>query len=163
MRNPLPGFTQLGGTMRVRLFPGAAALQGVRFCYLTVMSLKRASLAIAAAGTWITASEFLRNEILLRHYWVAHYAALGLGFATRPVNGALWMAWSFGLAALIARLSRMFSLAETIGYAWLAVFVLMWICLYNLQVLPVAMLVYAVPLSLLEVGVAAVLVRRIQG
>ena len=38
---------------------------------------------------------------------------------------------------------------------------MMWFVLYNLQVLPTGLLVFAVPLSLLEVLVAAWIVRKV--
>jgi hypothetical protein len=115
---------------------------------------------LTLAGLWITLSEFLRNEILFKSYWVAHYAALGLHFETLPLNGILWTAWSFGLAFLIQQLLRKFTFAGAVGLAWLAAFALMWITAYNLQVLPLGLLFFAVPLSGLEVAVAAVILRR---
>ena len=66
--------------------------------------MRKNRLAILAAGGWITASEFVRNELFFKHYWVDHFAGLGLKFATLPVNGFLWTLWSFGLAAVIAKL-----------------------------------------------------------
>ncbi len=125
--------------------------------------MKKSLLAIVVAGLWITASEFIRNELVFKSYWTGHYANLGLKFATVPVNGILWTVWSFVFAAVIAKLLTKFTFLETVGYAWLAGFVLMWISLYNLQVLPRGLLYFALPLSLLEVAVAAYLVHRIQG
>ncbi len=125
--------------------------------------MRKNRLAILAAGGWITASEFVRNELFFKHYWVDHFAGLGLKFATLPVNGFLWTLWSFGLAAVIAKLLTRFSCGQTIGYAWLGAFPLMWICLYNLRVLPHGLLLSAVPLSLLEVSIATFLVRKLQG
>ena len=126
-------------------------------------AMKKPLLAIVAAGVWITASEFIRNEILFKHYWVDHFAGLGLKFATLPVNGLLWTLWSLLLAGLIAKLLTKFTFLETIAYAWLAGFPLMWISLFNLQVLPHGLLLIAVPLSLLEVFIAAVIVNKLQG
>jgi len=37
----------------------------------------------------------------------------------------------------------------------------MWITVYNLQVLPVRLLIVAVPLSLLEVLVAGIIIRKL--
>jgi hypothetical protein len=125
--------------------------------------MKKSLLALCVAGLWITASEFIRNELVFKSYWTGHYANLGLKFATLPVNGILWTVWSFVFAAIIAKLLSKFTFLESVAYAWVAGFVLMWICLYNLQVLPSGLLYFAVPLSLLEVTVAAWIIRRIQG
>ncbi len=119
-------------------------------------------LPIAAAGIWITASEFVRNEFLLKSQWAGHYAALGLRFETLPVNGVLWMVWSFALAFVVFKLLEKFSLKETVALAWLAAFPMMWITIYNLQVLPLATLVAAVPLSLIEVAVAALAIEKLR-
>jgi hypothetical protein len=126
--------------------------------------VKKTFLPIAAAGIWVTASEFARNEFLLKNNWAAHYASLGLRFETLPVNGVLWMVWSFALALVIFALSKKFSFKETIGLAWLAAFPMMWIALFNLQVLPLtlAAAATAIPLSLIEVAVAALIIQKLQ-
>lgn len=111
-------------------------------------------LPILLSGLWITTSEFVRNELLFKSYWVEHYESLGLEFVTKPVNGIIWTIWSFLFAALIFVLLKKFSIKETLLIAWSIGFVLMWLVSYNLQVLPLQLLIFAVPLSMLEVGVA---------
>jgi len=37
---------------------------------------------------------------------------------------------------------------------------MMWLVTYNLQVLPLGLLVFAIPLSVIEVGVAALIIRK---
>lgn len=117
-------------------------------------------LSLALAGLWITLSEFLRNEILFKGQWVARYAALGLTFETRPLNGILWTVWSFALAFVLDQLMGRFSFKSAVALTWLAAFVLMWITLFNLQVLPPRLLLAAVPLSLLEVVVAGLVLAK---
>jgi hypothetical protein len=46
--------------------------------------------SVILAGLWISASEFFRNEILLKSIWVRHYHSLGLTFPSAPLNGAAW-------------------------------------------------------------------------
>lgn len=125
--------------------------------------MKRALLAIGPAGLWIVFSEFLRNELLFRGHWVDHFRSLGLEFETTPINGAMWMVWSFLFAFLLFKLEQRFSFFETVWVSWLAGFVLMWIAAYNLLVLPLRLLLFAVPLSLLEVLVAVALIRKMSG
>lgn len=108
---------------------------------------------------WITFFEFLRNEILFKSEWVTHYKTLGLTFTTTPLNGILWMLWSALLAYLIITLRTHKSHNETACIAWLVTFPSMWIVLYNLQVLPLHLLLYAIPLSAIEVYVATRLVK----
>lgn len=122
---------------------------------------KKMILKIFLTGIWITCFEFLRNEVLFKQLWTYHFATLGLKFQTLPVNGILWMVWSFGLAFIIYKLSQKFSFRETLWIAWLSAFPMMWIVAYNLQVLPLGLLMAAVPLSLIEVAVAELIMFKL--
>ena len=123
--------------------------------------VKRPVLAVVVATVWISASEFFRNNVLLLHVWVEHYRGLGLTFPTRPINGALWGLWSLLFAITIVIVAQRFSLLQTALLGWLVGFLMMWVVIGNLGVLPVAILWYAVPLSALEAFVAAVIATRI--
>jgi hypothetical protein len=118
-------------------------------------------LAIASATAWISISEFVRNEFLLKSHWVKHYGSLGLSFPSNPVNGAVWGIWSLVFAVVIFAISRKFSLLQTIALSWVVGFLMMWLVIGNLGVLPFGILPYAVPLSVLEAAVAALLVKRL--
>ena len=107
-------------------------------------------IAIILTGIWVNASEFFRNEILLKTYWVEHYRSLGMTFPSEPQNGMIWLAWGFLFAIAIYLISRKFNLIQTTLVSWFMAFVLMWVVTWNLNVLPSAILIYAVPLSLLE-------------
>jgi len=109
---------------------------------------------IVLAGTWIGLSEFIRNQVLLASIWQRLYESLGLAFPGAPANAVVWMLWSFAFAAVLWVVSRRFSLLETILLGWVVGFVLMWLVIWNLSVLPLAVLPVAVPLSMLEVAVA---------
>jgi hypothetical protein len=123
--------------------------------------MKKAILSVAAAGIWITVSEFVRNEYLFKNLWVDHFSSLGLRFETLPVNGILWMMWGFTLAFVIFKLLQKFSFQEAILLSWLAAFVMMWITIFNLQVFPLKLLMAVVPLSLIEAAVAGFIIRKI--
>ena len=128
------------------------------------MSLfRRIALPILLATIWIGFSEFLRNELLLKSYWVTHYEKLGMVFPSEPINGAFWGLWSFLFAIAIFVISRKFSLIQTTLLAWYSGFVLMWVVLWNMSVLPVGILWFAVPLSMLETFVAALIIDKVTG
>ena len=110
---------------------------------------------ILLATLWISIHEFLRNQLLLKDAWVSHYADMGLTFPAAPVNGAIWGVWSLALASIIYILSKKHSLIETCILAWINGFLLMWIVIGNLSVLPFSILPYAIPWSALEVYGAA--------
>jgi hypothetical protein len=125
------------------------------------MIMKKTLLPIFAAAVWISISEFVRNEFILKAYWTAHYEKLGLLFPSEPVNGALWGLWSLLFAAAVFVLNKKMSLLHTFLFSWFIGFVLMWVVIGNLGVLPFGILPAAVPLSLLEAFGAAWIVRSL--
>jgi hypothetical protein len=115
------------------------------------MNLESRSIgAVIVTGIWVNASEFIRNEVLLKTYWVDHYKSLGMTFPSESKNGMIWVAWGFLFAIAIYSISRKFNLIQTALISWFMAFVLMWVVTLNLNVLPISILTYAVPLSLLE-------------
>lgn len=127
----------------------------------TNLSLKNAILPIIVATTWIGVAEFFRNQILFKSYWTEHYHNIGLLFPEKTINGAVWGIWSLGFAVFIYFLARRMSLIETFLTGWFAGFVLMWLVIGNLGVLPTKILWFAVPLSLLEAFVASWIIKKL--
>ncbi|MCB0629775.1 MAG: hypothetical protein R2824_12575 [Saprospiraceae bacterium] len=127
-----------------------------------MISFKKTILPILLATIWISVSEFVRNELLLKTYWVEHYEKLGLVFPSEPVNGAVWGLWSLLFAVAIFIIAKQFTLIQTSLLAWLVGFVLMWVVLGNMGVLPYKLLIAAVPLSLLEAYFAAFIIFKLR-
>lgn len=125
--------------------------------------LKKVILPVLTASIWISISEFVRNEFIVKSYWTEHYANLGLIFPAEPVNGAIWGLWSLLFSIAIFFLSNKFSLMQTTFLAWFVGFVLMWVVIGNMGVLPAGILILAIPLSFLEVFVAAFLIKKLTG
>jgi hypothetical protein len=123
--------------------------------------LKKTILPIFLATVWISISEFVRNEFFVKSYWTNHYQKLGLTFPAEPVNGAVWGVWSLLFAVAIFILVKKFTLVQTTFISWFAGFVLMWVVIGNLGVLPYGILVYAIPLSILESFVATLIIKRL--
>jgi len=121
--------------------------------------MKRTVLPVLFATIWISISEFVRNEFIVKSYWTGHYGKLGLTFPAEPVNGAVWGIWSLCFAIAIFIISKKFSLLQTVFLSWFVGFVLMWIVIWNLSVLPVGLLIFAVPLSLLEAFIAGYIIK----
>jgi hypothetical protein len=124
-------------------------------------TLKKIILPILLATIWISLSEFVRNQLLFLSYWTEHYEGLGLTFPTEPINGAMWGVWSLLFAILIYFLAKKFTFWETTFLAWFAGFVLMWMVIGNMGVLPYGLLIFAVPLSFLEVLVATLILKKL--
>jgi hypothetical protein len=123
-------------------------------------NVKSAILPVILATVWISLSEFLRNEVLFRDLWITHYDSLGLVFPADPINGAIWGLWSFLFAGVIYILSWRFNLWETTFLSWFVAFIMMWVVIGNLDVLPFALLPYAIPLSWMEAFLAAWIIRK---
>jgi hypothetical protein len=58
-------------------------------------------------------------------------------------------------------ISKKFSLVQTALISWFVGFVMMWIVIGNLGVLPFGLLPYAIPLSLIESFVAAWIIKKL--
>ena len=125
-----------------------------------MLELKKAFLPVLLAGVWVNACEFIRNELLFKHYWVDHFAGMGLVFPSQPVNSAAWVVWGFSMAAFVWALSRRFCLRDTFLLSWFAGFLMMWMVAWNLSVLPVALLWIGVPFSMAELLGASFIVRK---
>jgi hypothetical protein len=121
----------------------------------------RVVLAVALSGVWVGLCEFVRNQVLLAGQWKAHYAAMGLSFPSQPVNGMMWMVWSFLAAGVAFVISRRFSLWPTTLIIWVAGYMMMWVVIWNLSVLPLGILPIAVPFSFVEALGAAFVCRRL--
>ncbi len=121
---------------------------------------KKTILPILLATTIISIFEFVRNEFLLKSYWTEHYEGMGLVFPSEPVNGAVWGIWSLVFAICIYIVSRKFNLLQTTFLSWVVGFVLMWLVVGNMGVLPFEILFYAVPASMVEVFLASLIIVK---
>ena len=124
-------------------------------------TLKNTILPILLATVWISISEFVRNEFLLKSYWTDHYESMGLIFPSESINGAVWGIWSLCFAIGIYIISQKFSLVQTTLLSWFFGFVLMWLVTGNMNVLQIGILPFAIPLSILETFGAAFIITKI--
>lgn len=122
-------------------------------------TLKKTVLPIFLATVWISTSEFVRNELIVKSYWTGHYKSLGLIFPSEPINGAVWGLWSLLFAVAIFIISKKFSLLHTTLLSWFVGFVLMCVVIGNMGVLPNGILLVAIPLSLLEAFLASYIIK----
>jgi hypothetical protein len=123
--------------------------------------LKKTILPVLLAAIWISISEFVRNQVLLNSYWTEHYQKMGLVFPSEPINGAMWAVWSLLFAIAIFIIAKKFSLWQTTFLSWFVAFILMWVVIGNMDVLPFGILFAAIPLSLLEAFLASVIIKKL--
>jgi hypothetical protein len=124
-------------------------------------AFKNIVLPVLLATIWISLSEFARNQFWLSSYWTEHYKNMGLVFPAEMINGAIWGIWALVFSILIFFISKKYSLLHTTLITWVAGFVLMWLVIGNMNVLPFRILYFAVPLSMLEVFVAAWIITKL--
>lgn len=122
--------------------------------------MKKTILPILLATIWISLSEFVRNTFLVHSSWVEHYQSLGLSFPEQSINGAVWGVWSLCFAVIIFIIAKKFSLLQTTLITWFVGFVMMWLVIGNMGVLPFSILPIAIPLSLLEAFLASFIVKK---
>lgn len=123
--------------------------------------IKKTIVPILLATIWISLSEFLRNELFFKNFWLDHYNNLGLVFPSETINGLMWGLWSLLFAIAIFVIAKKFTLWQTGLISWFVGFVLMWIVIWNLGVLPNGLLYAAIPLSLLEAFVASLIIKKL--
>lgn len=119
-------------------------------------------LSIFIATIWISLSEFIRNNVLLKTYWTDHYKTLGLIFPEKLINGAMWGLWSLLFAIFIYIIAKKFTLIQTTFLSWFVAFVMMWVVIGNLKVLPFKILWLAIPLSIFESFLATWIIKHMQ-
>ncbi|MCB9262912.1 MAG: hypothetical protein H6607_11115 [Flavobacteriales bacterium] len=125
-------------------------------------SFKTVFLPIVLTTLWISISEFIRNTFLIHDHWVNHYTSLGQVFPEQPANGVVWGIWSLCFAVIIFIISKKFNFLQTALLSWFIGFVLMWLVIGNMGVMPFGILPLAIPLSLLETFFASYIVHRLK-
>ena len=129
---------------------------------MIMKTIRKTIFPILIATIWISISEFVRNEFLLKTYWTDHYENMGLIFPSEPINGAIWGLWSLCFAISIYIIAQKFTLTQTTFIAWFVGFVLMWLVTGNMNVLPFEILPFAIPLSILEAFLASLIVKKVK-
>ncbi|MFY8020155.1 MAG: hypothetical protein ACOVP1_03110 [Bacteroidia bacterium] len=126
-----------------------------------MMNVKKTIIPIFVSGIWISISEFLRNQLFFKSYWLDHYLSLGMKFPEAPENGMIWGLWSMVYAAVLFVLMKRFTLQESFLLGWVIGFLMMWLVIGNLGVLPMNLLIFAIPLSLLETYLACLIIQKL--
>ena len=122
--------------------------------------IKGIALPILITGIWINISETVRWILLVESFWLEKYQDLDIPFPDETINMIVWMIWGFCHATVIFILSRRYNLFQTTVLSWFVAFVMMWLIVWNVGVLPTGMLWFNIPLSLLEAFIGAYICIR---
>ena len=117
---------------------------------------------VLLVAIWINFSGTARWMLFAKSRFDALYKGRGLDFPNALANNILWILWGVLAAVLVVSLSKRFSMLHTFFLSWLAAFAMHWIVLWNAAALPLGLLWIAVPWSLAEVFIAALIANRLQ-
>jgi hypothetical protein len=118
---------------------------------------------ILLVAVWINFSGTVRWMLFAKQRFDALYEGRGLEFPNALVNNILWIVWGVLAAVLVVFLSKKSTMLLTFALSWLAAFAMHWIVLWNAAALPLDLLWIAVPWSLVEVFIAALISIKLQG
>ncbi len=122
---------------------------------------KKSIIPILLTGLWLNISGTIRWVFFIEAYWIEKYNNMNLVFPTGSSNNIVWMIWGFLFAITIYIISKKFSLIQTTLLSWFAVYVLMWIIVWNIGLLPIGMLWINIPLSLLDAFGGAFICKKL--
>jgi hypothetical protein len=117
---------------------------------------------VLLVAIWINFSGTVRWMLFAKPRFDALYKGRGLEFPNTLASNILWMVWGVLAAVVVVFLSRKFTMLHAFVLSWLAVFAMHWVALWNFAVLPLDLLWIAVPWSLFEFFVAALIANKMQ-
>ena len=123
--------------------------------------MKQTVLATLTVGALINLSEFLRNEIMFKQQWIDKFSSMGISFPSAAVNAVLWITWGFVFAGCVVAICSKFSFARSLVLSWTMGFLMMWVVVGNLGVLPMGLLPIAIPWSIAESALAVFIAQWI--
>ena len=123
-------------------------------------NFKKTILPILFTGIWINISESIRWLLIIESYWIEKYQSMNIVLPNDSLNMIMWMIWGFLFAITIYILSKKFNLLQATFLSWFVAFVMMWIVVWNVGVLPTGMLWINIPLSLFEAFVGTLICKK---
>jgi hypothetical protein len=117
---------------------------------------------ILFVSLWINIFETLRWMLFAKPDIDMHFKAANLVLPNEPINNLLWLIWGIIIAVMIFIVSKKFKVLQTTFIVWITVYVMHWIALWNMAVLPINILWLAVPLTFINVLVGALISKYFQ-
>lgn len=123
-------------------------------------NLRKAIWQILLVSLWINIFETVRWILFAKPDIDMHLKASNLVLPNNPINNILWLIWGIIIAVMIFIISKKFKVLQTTFIVWITVYVMHWIALWNMAVLPINILWLAVPLTFINVLVGALICSR---
>jgi hypothetical protein len=123
-------------------------------------NFKKAIWQILLVSLWINIFETLRWMLFAKPDIDMHFKAVNLVLPNEPINNILWLIWGIIIAVMIFIISKKFKVFQTTFIVWITVYVMHWIALWNMAVLPINILWLAVPLTFINIFVGALICAK---
>jgi hypothetical protein len=117
---------------------------------------------IFLVSIWINIFETLRWMLFAKPEIDMHFKAANIVLPNEPINNLLWLIWGIIIAVMIFIVSKKFKVLQTTFIVWITVYVMNWIALWNMAVLPINILWLAVPLTFINVLAGALISNYFQ-
>jgi len=124
-------------------------------------NLKKAIWQILLVSLWINIFETLRWILFAKPDIDMYFKTANLVLPNETINNILWIVWGIIIAVMIFIISKRFKVLQTTFIVWLTVYVMHWIALWNMAVLPINILWLAVPLTFINVLVGALICAKL--
>lgn len=120
---------------------------------------KKSIWQILIVSLWINIFETLRWLLFAKPDIDMHFRTANLVLPNEPLNNILWLIWGIMLAVMIFIISKKYKVLQTTFIVWITVYVLHWIALWNMAVLPINILWLAVPLTFINVLIGVLICK----
>lgn len=127
---------------------------------IIMANFKKTIWQILLVSLWVNIFETLRWMLFAKPSIDMHFKAANLVLPNEPINNLLWLIWGIIIAVMIFIISKKFKVLQTTFIVWITVYVLHWIALWNMAVLPINILWLAVPLTFINVLVGALICAK---
>lgn len=117
---------------------------------------------IFLVSIWLNIFETLRWMLFAKPEIDMHFKAANIVLPNEPINNLLWLIWGIIIAVMVFIVSKKFKVLQTTFIVWITVYVMHWIALWNMAVLPINILWLAVPLTFINVLVGALISKYFQ-
>jgi hypothetical protein len=123
-------------------------------------NFKKVFWQVLIVSLWVNIFETLRWILFVKPDIDIYFKSANLVLPNGPINNMLWLIWGIIIAVMIFIISKKYKVLQTTFIVWVTVYVMHWIALWNMAVLPINILLLAVPLTFINVLVGALICNR---
>ena len=123
-------------------------------------NFKKTIWQILLVSLWINVYETLRWMLFAKPDIDRYFKTANIVLPNGVINNILWLIWGIIIAVIIFIISKKFKVLQTTFIVWITVYVMHWIALWNFAVLPINILLLAVPLTFINVFVGALICAK---